>query len=447
MVRQTSTKGAPSFSELIAEMVIHLITVWRVELFMLAIPVGLGSWVYLRAGLLRGILCVTLVVLLGVLPPSLRHELARILHRSSVRRHLDIAFENSPGILSERPPAISKVIRSNVGDKVALTLAHGTSIDDMVKAESVIASSLRVRDVQVIGDSSRKNQLTLSIIRRDPFEGASLPSPMLTTLRMSAWDPIPVGIDEQGDVVTICLPENNLLIGGLPNSGKSVSLSQIVGGFALDPTVDLWLFDGKLVELASWRSCARRFVGPDIELAISVLEEIQAEMAARYETHLANKVRKVCQGDGLSLHVVVIDELALYVAGVDKKLASRFAELLRDLVARGRAAGVIVVAATQKPSIDIVPSSLRDLFGFRWALRCATREASDTVLGSGWASQGYSAADIDAAGRGVGLLLYEGGVPVRLRSFYLSDSDVEAISMRAIELRNNYSHSLKESGQ
>ena len=183
--------------------------------------------------------------------------------------------------------------------------------------------------------------------------------------------------------------------------------------------------------------CAKRFVGPDSELAISILEELRCEMDERYRDLLARKVRKVSPGDGLGLHAVVIDELALYVAGVDKKLASRFSELLRDLVARGRAAGIIVLAATQKPSIDIVPSALRDLFGFRWALRCATREASDTVLGSGWASLGYSAADIDPARRGVGLLLHEGGTPIRLRSFHLSDADVGLISEHAGRLRGD----------
>jgi DNA segregation ATPase FtsK/SpoIIIE, S-DNA-T family len=226
-----------------------------------------------------------------------------------------------------------------------------------------------------------------------------------------------------------------IVFGAEPGGGKSVALSVLVAAFALDPTVTLWLFDGKLVELAPWLDCAKRFVGPDIELAISVLEELRAEMDERYRDLLDRKARKVTAGEGLGLHVIVIYELALYVAGVDKKLASRFSEVLRDLVARGRAAGIIVLAATQKPSIDIVPSALRDLFGFRWALRCATKEVSDTVLGSGWASLGFSAADIDPARRGVGLLLHEGGTPIRLRSFHLTDADVGLISERAARLR------------
>jgi DNA segregation ATPase FtsK/SpoIIIE-like protein len=47
---------------------------------------------------------------------------------------------------------------------------------------------------------------------------------------------------------------------------------------------------------------------------------------------------------------------------------------------------MVTVATTQKPSADVVPTFLRDLFGFRWALRCSTPEASDTILGRGWAS-------------------------------------------------------------
>ncbi len=95
-----------------------------------------------------------------------------------------------------------------------------------------------------------------------------------------------------------------------------------------------------------------------------------------------------------------------------------------------------MLGATQKPSHDIIPTSLRDLFGFRWALRCSTPQASDTVLGQGWASQEFSAATIDSGARGVGFLLHEGGVPVRLRSYCLSDDDLATLAQRAEHLRS-----------
>jgi len=135
--------------------------------------------------------------------------------------------------------------------------------------------------------------------------------------------------------------------------------------------------------------------------------------------------------------VVVCDELAHYLTAPDRKERTEFAEVLRDLVSRGRAAGVIVLAATQKPAADIVPTALRDLFGFRWALRCSTPQASDTILGSGWASAGYSAATIDARDRGVGFLLHEGGLPFRLKAHYLDDDALAVLADRAEAIRSN----------
>jgi DNA segregation ATPase FtsK/SpoIIIE, S-DNA-T family len=126
---------------------------------------------------------------------------------------------------------------------------------------------------------------------------------------------------------------------------------------------------------------------------------------------------------------VVIDELAFYCT--DREFVAK----LRDLVSRGRKAGIIVLAATQKPAGDVLPTSLRDLFQVRWAFRCSTPDASDTILGRGWASQGYTAHHIDPAYRGIGYLLAEGGRPVRLRTFYLGDDDLATVARRAEQAR------------
>jgi hypothetical protein len=77
------------------------------------------------------------------------------------------------------------------------------------------------------------------------------------------------------------------------------------------------------------------------------------------------------------------------------------------------------------------------LFAFRWALRCTTPQASDTILGQGWASRGYSAANLDLACPGVGLLLHERGLPVRCRTHFLDDDQVEALAARAANLRRD----------
>ena len=88
---------------------------------------------------------------------------------------------------------------------------------------------------------------------------------------------------------------------------------------------------------------------------------------------------------------------------------------------------MIVCAATQKPAADVVPSALRDLFGFRLALRCNTPQASDTILGQSWTTLGHD----DRAPRAAsGCLLAEDGTPVRMRGFYLGDSDVDELATR-----------------
>ena len=106
-------------------------------------------------------------------------------------------------------------------------------------------------------------------------------------------------------------------------------------------------------------------------------------MDRRYSVLLASGQRKIAPGGQFGLHVVAIDELAFYIRGGSKEERTELTETLRDLISRGRAAGMIVIAATQKPSNDIIPTFVRDLFSFRMALRCTTPEASDTILGQG----------------------------------------------------------------
>jgi DNA segregation ATPase FtsK/SpoIIIE-like protein len=269
------------------------------------------------------------------------------------------------------------------------------------------------------------------LVRRDPFEDSGpLAWPGVAADALSLWEPTPMGVDDQGDIVLMRLVERNVLVGGEPGAGKSVALALLVAAAALDPCARVWLLDGKLVELAGWAPVAERLVGPDGGAALELLRELQAVMDGRYRELLAHGLRKVRRDDGLPLHLVVCDELAFYLMLPDRKQRQEFAELLRDLVARGRAAGVIVVAATQKPGTDVVPSSLRDLFGFRLALRCNTPQASDTILGQGWASGGADASTIPGGQRGVGYLLAEGDRPQRVKTYHLADDDIGAIAER-----------------
>lgn len=253
---------------------------------------------------------------------------------------------------------------------------------------------------------------------------------------LSIHHPTYLGVDEYRAAVEVELMYRQILLGGEPGAGKSVALNNIVGHAAMCADVRLVLIDGKLVELLPWAPVADVFVGNDIAHALHVLTGLQTEMDRRYAFLARQGRRKVTAADGEAI-MLVVDEIAYFSATVgDKRTQEEFVCLLRDLVARGRAAGIIVVAATQRPSADIVPTSLRDLFGYRLAFRCTTEISSDIILGYGWAKEGYSAQHIDPADRGVGYLLAEGGVPRRIKCAYLTDADIRTLVGRAQWIRS-----------
>ncbi|MET8121391.1 FtsK/SpoIIIE domain-containing protein [Micromonospora sp. NPDC005291] len=246
---------------------------------------------------------------------------------------------------------------------------------------------------------------------------------------LSMFDPIFIGIDEFGQPVYLDVIYRNLLTAGEPGGGKSGLINNICGHAALCDNTRLVLFDAKLVELGPWRDLADAFIGPDIDHGIDVLRRLLVVATNRYAWLLANRRRKLADGDGMSVIVTIIDELAMYSTVLGTKAQQEeFSTLLRGLVSLGRACGMPVVAATQRPSWDIIPASLRDLFGYRAAFRCTSLNSSNIILGQGWAEQGYTASDIAPTNQGAAYLLAEGGVPRRIKAAYLTDTDIYNIA-------------------
>jgi FtsK/SpoIIIE family len=369
--------------------------------------------------------------------PASRGFLRRTVTRWRTRRRFLVAVRRLAMVSDfDRSPTVGRVRDVPAGQLLDVRVPPGLTALDLEDRAEALAVCLEVRDVRIKRDPDNAARSVVTVVRRDPLAVmGALPWPLADAERVSLWEPIPVAVDEDGQPVTFRLPERNVIFGGEPGAGKSVAQSMPVAAAALDPDVDLYLFDGNQVEFAPWSACAARTVGPDMGQAIEVLTELGIEMDARYGVLLGEGRRKIAPGDGMRLIVVAVNELAFYTATGDRKQRTEFADRLRDLVARGRAAGIIVLAATQRPSSDVVPTSLRDLFGFRWALRCSTPDASDTILGRGCATAGVSATDIPAEARGVGYLLAEGGQPVRCKAYYLDDDTIHAIAARGAVLR------------
>lgn len=426
-------------AEAIIEAILRSLWGFRLELTLVGAYGSLGLVAHYLLDNGNTWLVQVVVVALVLAVPPLRRFMGRRLRHARLRRQWDRAVRSAriPS-LESRVPVVRRMKDIPAGQRFEVRVPRGSSVPELEQASEVIAAALRVRELRVRRSPDNASRAEIVVARRDPLAvGPPLPWPVAGVGQASLWQPIPIGVGEDGQAVTVLLPERNVLLGGEPGAGKSVALSLLVATAALDPQSKLWLLDGKLVDLAAWSRCAEGSAGVNVSGAIEVLSNLQEEMDQRYALLLHNRKRKVSQGDGLPLHVVVVDELAHYLTTSDRKERTAFADLLRDLVSRGRAAGIIVLAATQKPSGDVVPTSIRDLFGFRWAMRCSTPQASDTILGSGWASAGYSAADVDPASRGVGYLLHEGGIPQRLRSYYLDDPSLASISARAEALRGH----------
>jgi S-DNA-T family DNA segregation ATPase FtsK/SpoIIIE len=255
---------------------------------------------------------------------------------------------------------------------------------------------------------------------------------------LSMYDPIYLGMDELGEPVYVRVIYRNILAAGEPGGGKSGLLNTIVAHVALSVNTRMVLFDGKQVELGMWDDIADEFVGPDLDHAIITLRRLQKVMDNRYSWLRARRRRKIEPRDGLTSITSIFDEIALYSATLGTEQQQKeFIALLRDLVARGRAAAMPVIAATQRPSVDIIPKSLRDIFGYRAAFRCTSSGSSNIILGDGWSEAGFCATDIPPTNQGVCYLIAEGGVPRLMKVAYLTDANINNLADYASWIRRD----------
>ncbi len=393
---------------------------------------------------LRSLLVTLCAVMIVMCVGVVRRVLVLALRRARMRRRLHRGIAAvSPAQQGSRRVRIKRLRPTPSGWLITVRLPSGPSYEDFAARAERLTAAMRQRQVMVTRDANDASIVTVRVISGDPFASSTASVwPCMGAPGLSCRDPLPVGIDLDGLQVTLVLEERNLLIGGEPGAGKSSAINTIVACAALDPRTKIHIFDPKTVELAAWAPVADTFVGADPHEAVAALQDLVALMGCRYEALRKRNVRKIGPDD--DIHLVVIDELARLLACGDRAIDRQVEALLRDLVARGRAAGIIVVAATQKPSVDVIPSSIRDLFAVRWVMRCSTAAASDIVLGSGYASAGYSGASIDIGSRGVGYLHAEGADPVLCRAYYLGDEEIAVIVDRALTLRGPRGSQLEE---
>ncbi|WP_157555616.1 FtsK/SpoIIIE domain-containing protein [Herbidospora yilanensis] len=202
----------------------------------------------------------------------------------------------------------------------------------------------------------------------------------------------PLGADIEGNPVTIDLSSADsphLLVAGTTGSGKSVALDTILKGLIRydRSALRLRLVDPKGTELVDFEDDPHLdgMIGMDAADAIEILEETVGEMEKRYKDMKEIRARKLVEYnskvdrvDRKPWIVVVLDEYADLTSDPEEK--KQIEALLKRLTQKARAAGIHVIAATQRPSADVISTTIRSNFPAQLALRVKTATDSRIIL-------------------------------------------------------------------
>ena len=254
---------------------------------------------------------------------------------------------------------------------------------------------------------------------RSPLVGQTTP--------LDLWrDPVVWGVDATGAPVASVLPgQPGLLIGGVSGSGKSVAAHNVLCAAALDPHVQLWLVDGKRVELTYYRGIAHRYLGePDVEAFSALVQELADEKNRRLQAIEGRAVKLTAENwerFGMPPIILHVDEMQIYT--LQGRAGQDAATQLALLASQCRAVGIFVSVATQRPTAQVVPPLLANNLTLKLALRCEDASQSNTILGEGMAGRGYRADRFTADQHGAAYYRGEVGLPVALRTSYLHIPD------------------------
>ena len=272
-------------------------------------------------------------------------------------------------------------------------------------------------------------QLDLWVGDQDLATARQAPYPLLDRGTADLFRPLPYGTNQRNGKVGVTLIENNALIGAMVGQGKTSAMRVLGLGCALDVTAELhaWEMKGS-GDLAALERVAHAYgSGQDDETIRACLEDLKTLRAdierraavikriAKATPHLCpnNKVtRELANRRDLGLHpvVVLLDEVQnLYTHEVHGKEA---AKLALDIIRLGRAFGVILVQATQRPDADSLPKGISANAGIRIALRIMDDYANNAILGAGMYAAGVRATDFTSKDKGVAWLVGIGDEPV-----------------------------------
>ena len=327
--------------------------------------------------------------------------------------------------LARNPRAISfpaPITRDGPGWRADIDLPPGVTAAEVIDRRDKLASGLG-RPLGCVWPEGNHEispgRLMLWVGDQDMATTRQPAWPLLRAGTVDLFAPFPFGTDPRGRTVQMELAYSNLLIGSIPGAGKTFSLRVPLLAAALDPRAELWCFElkgtGDLdpVGLVS----ARYASGGDddvIEHALLALRDLREQCAKRAGTikqlprHLCpeNKVTAQLAANphlGLRPLVVAIDECQELFTHPD--LGKEAGDLAERVIKLGRALGIVLLLATQRPDARSLPTGVSANVGTRFCLRVMGQLENDMILGTSAYKNGVRATMFTARDKGVGYLV------------------------------------------
>lgn len=218
------------------------------------------------------------------------------------------------------------------------------------------------------------------ILLKDLYQGEWVPNEMVF--------PMLLGENDEGKKLWMDMNHNpHLIVAGSTGSGKSVLLQTLIANAMFIHALrvrNVWIYlsDPKRVEFIEYRDPELRDVIRGVASTYDeVLKQVQSlysMMENRYEAMLALKMRSVEEDpQRFPLVLCIIDEVAdLFMQDKGGKLQ----ELVVKVAQKGRAAGIFITLATQRPSVDVITGLIKANFPGRIACKTASRKDSEVIL-------------------------------------------------------------------
>ncbi len=235
--------------------------------------------------------------------------------------------------------------------------------------------------------------------------------------------PICLGVDMRGTPVIKDLSKMpHMLVAGTTGSGKSVGLNSFIISLISKKTpheLQLLLIDPKRIEFGIYNNQQYMLkpVITDMNLAGNSLYALVGEMNYRYSLFESKTVRNITEYNAKTVNklpyiVCVIDEFADLVM-FDKEVEKQVILLAQ----KSRAAGIHLIIATQRPSVDVISGILKANLPNRLSYKVASPADSQTILNTAGAE--------DLFGRGDSLFLEQNGTLTRILGAYIQNTDIE----------------------